>query len=60
MALWDIAGKAADLPIYKLLGGKLRKQGVAFHSRMPAEEADFFYGIRDVTHATSVPIHTGE
>jgi len=37
MALWDIAGKAADLPIYKLLGGKLRKQGVAFHSRMPAE-----------------------
>ncbi|MDQ3701271.1 MAG: mandelate racemase/muconate lactonizing enzyme family protein, partial [Chloroflexota bacterium] len=83
MALWDVAGQAAGLPVYKLLGGKVRdrvrvyngavrfpmtghspadyaenvikmkeskegftiiKQGVGFHSQMPAQVPDFFYG----------------
>ncbi len=41
IALWDIAGKAAEVPVYKLLGGKIRDRVQVYNGavRFPMEGA---------------------
>jgi L-alanine-DL-glutamate epimerase-like enolase superfamily enzyme len=40
IALWDIIGKATNLPVYKLLGGKAREKVEAYASSLLFKETD--------------------
>ena len=48
MALWDIAGKASGVPVYKLLGGKVRDNVPVYLTNLhiqPVDNSPAAYGV---------------
>ncbi len=48
LALWDIAGKVADLPVYQLLGGAYRDRIWVYHDVVTGRPADMAREVVDV------------
>ncbi len=59
IALWDLAGKAMGVPIYRLLGGRVRdKVAVYFHSNDPTEVGAMVRSTKVKAFKTSVDLVT--
>ncbi len=51
IALWDLAGKAADLPVHALLGGKVRDRVAVYATGLYYTEGELPYRLLDEAHS---------